>query len=100
MQLPNDRVTEMHVSIKLVLFVGSLLALLAIGWVSIRGRPIRRPDLAAGAWLATGFAATSFASLLGVREGVALYVLGFGGLVALAIGVYKLFNYRSSLRDR
>jgi hypothetical protein len=51
-------------------------------------------------YLATGFAAMSSADLLGVREGMTLYVLGFGGLVALVIGASKLFDYRSSLRDR
>lgn len=82
-----------------VLVVGSLVTFMASA-MRARRNPSVRPANTGVMWLAAGIFATSLADLLGVRDGVLLYLLGVGGLVAIVLGVYKINEHRRARSER
>lgn len=72
-----------------VLVVGSLVGFVvaAVRW---QRNPLTRRASSGVVWFAAGMLAMTSVDLLGVRDGVLLYLLGVGGLYCLVLGAYKI----------
>ena len=80
---------------KVVLFVSSAVAFTACG-VALRRAPLLRPTLSAAMWVFAGIAVMQVPPLMGVSEGLPLYMVQVGGLVSLLVGASKLIGSKLS----
>ena len=80
-----------------VLVVGSLVGFV-VAAVRRRRNPLTRPASSGVVWFAAGMLAMTSVDLLGVRDGVLLYLLGVGGLFCLMLGAYNISEYAMERR--